>query len=66
MNSTEVIQSANVIEVEDRKLKFSEKLAAQLNSTTGSFHSQVIQMFLLFYYTDILKISAAYMLQDYS
>jgi sugar (glycoside-pentoside-hexuronide) transporter len=60
MNSTEVIQSVNVIEPEERKLKFSEKLSAVLNGTTGVFHSQVIQMFLLFYYTDIMKISAAY------
>lgn len=60
MNSPEAIQSVTVIESEDKKLKFSEKLAATLNSTTGVFHSQVIQVFLLFYYTDIMKISAAY------
>lgn len=60
MHSPEAIQSVAVIESEEKKLKFSEKLAATLNSTTGVFHSQVIQVFLLFYYTDIMKISAAY------
>ncbi len=45
---------------EDRKLKFSEKLAATINGGFGTFHVQVIQLFLLFFYTDIMKISPAY------
>ncbi|MBK1812288.1 MFS transporter [Clostridium sp. YIM B02505] len=42
------------------KLKFSEKLAVVMPGTLGTFHSQVIQMFLLFFYTDMMGISAAY------
>lgn len=60
MSSTEVVSNVNVIESEDRKLKFSEKVATVINGTMGSFHSQVIQMFLLFFYTDIMKISPAF------
>jgi sugar (glycoside-pentoside-hexuronide) transporter len=42
------------------KIKFSEKLACGINNGTGTFHIQVIQLFLLFYYTDVMQISAAY------
>jgi sugar (glycoside-pentoside-hexuronide) transporter len=52
--------NANAVVVEDRKLKFGEKFAASFNTGTGTFHFQVIQMFLLFFYTDIMKISPAY------
>lgn len=61
MNTTKVNDGkAAVVNEEDRKLKFSEKVATVINGTMGTFHSQVIQMFLLFFYTDIMKISAAF------
>lgn len=44
----------------ERNLKFREKLAVVLSNGTGTFHFQVIQMFLLFFYTDIVGISPAY------
>lgn len=60
MNKTEIVKNVNAIDVENRKLKFGEKLAAVINSGTGTFHFQMIQMFLLFFYTDVVKISPAY------
>ncbi|CUH97048.1 putative membrane protein [Propionispora sp. 2/2-37] len=45
---------------EDRKLTFIEKLILPSGSFTGTFQFQMIQMFLLYYYTDIFKISAGY------
>jgi|GEM_PF-1401498 len=50
----------DIIEGEDRRLKFSEKLAATINNGIGTFHFQVIQMFLLFFYTDVMKISPVF------
>ncbi|RRJ64603.1 H+-glucitol symporter [Paenibacillus oralis] len=47
-------------EQEDRKLKFSEKLAVVINGCFGTFHLQVVQLFILFFYTDIMKINSAY------
>lgn len=46
--------------VHEKKLKFSEKLFATILDGTGTFHLQVIQLFLLFFYTDVMKISPAY------
>ncbi len=51
---------ARVFEEDQAKLKFSEKLAVVISGTLGTFHSQVIQLFLLFFYTDMLGISPAY------
>ena len=45
---------------EFEKIKFSEKLACGINNGTGTFHIQVIQLFLLFFYTDVMQISAGY------
>jgi sugar (glycoside-pentoside-hexuronide) transporter len=56
----EKIEKVNAVEVEDRKLKFGEKFAAVINDGVATFHFQVIQLFLLFFYTDIMKISPAY------
>ena len=44
----------------DRKLTFREKVAATLGNMTGTMHNQIIATFLLFFYTDILEISPAY------
>jgi Na+/melibiose symporter-like transporter len=60
MNSPEKVTDVNAVEVEERKLKFGEKFAMVVNGGTAAFHLQVIQLFLLFFYTDILKISPAY------
>jgi sugar (glycoside-pentoside-hexuronide) transporter len=59
MDTTQIVNNVNVVE-EDRKLKFGEKVAVVIPGTLGLFHSQVIQMFLLFFYTDMMGISAAY------
>lgn len=42
------------------KLKFSEKLACGINNGSATFHVQVVSLFMLFFFTDIMKISAAY------
>lgn len=60
MNVREVGKDINVIEGESRKLRFREKMAAVIAVGTGTFHSQVIQMFLLFFYTDMIGISTSY------
>lgn len=60
MSSTEVVRSVNVIETEDRKLKLREKIACAIGGMTGTFHFQMIQMYLLYFYTDVMKINAAY------
>jgi GPH family glycoside/pentoside/hexuronide:cation symporter/probable glucitol transport protein GutA len=60
MNVTEVIKNVNTMEVEERKLSFLEKLASSIGGLPGTFHYQMMQMFLLFFYTDVMKISAAY------
>ncbi|MEH7098404.1 MFS transporter [Neobacillus vireti] len=60
MSTPEKVINVDVVEVEERKLKFNEKLPAVINGGTGTFHSQMIQLFLLFFYTDIMKISPAY------
>lgn len=59
MSKTSVAKSVNVDEG-NNKLKFGEKVAVVIPGTLGTFHSQVIQMFLLFFYTDMMGISAAY------
>jgi sugar (glycoside-pentoside-hexuronide) transporter len=59
MNTIKAEKSVNVAR-EDRKLRFGEKVAVVIPGTLGLFHSQVIQMFLLFFYTDMMGISAAY------
>jgi sugar (glycoside-pentoside-hexuronide) transporter len=60
MISLEIKKEVKDMEFEDRKLKFGEKFAIIITNGTGTFHFQVIQMFLLFFYTDVMKISAAY------
>lgn len=51
---------AAMAESQPPKLKFPEKLSAVLNGGMGTFHHQVIQMFLLFFYTDGMKVNAAF------
>lgn len=54
MNSKEILQDEN------RKMTFVEKLVASSGGMVGTFMFQMIQMYLLFFYTDIFKISPAY------
>ncbi|MDM5327516.1 glycoside-pentoside-hexuronide (GPH):cation symporter [Neobacillus sp. CF12] len=62
MQATEVTQnqSVSVIHEEDRKLTFREKVAATIGNMMGVMHNQIIATFLLFFYTDIMEISPAY------
>jgi sugar (glycoside-pentoside-hexuronide) transporter len=45
---------------EERKLTTLEKISVSLGGLTGTIHTQIISMFLLFFYTDVMKISPAY------
>lgn len=45
---------------EDSKLKIHEKIALSVGGISGTAHFQMLSMFLLFFYTDVMKISAAY------
>lgn len=61
MLSTEKVTNVNAVGGDlDRKLKFGEKFSATVLDGTATFHLQVVQLFLLFFYTDIMKISPAY------
>ena len=56
----EVVENESGISGKNTKLTFGEKFAAVINDGTGTLHLQIIQLFLLFFYTDIMKISPAY------
>lgn len=61
MQAAEVTQNQPTNNIqEDKKLSFREKVATGLAGMTGTIHSQMITMFLLFYYTDVMKINPAY------
>jgi len=62
MGVVNVTQSQPVASMpeEERKLSFREKVAATIGNMTGTMHNQIIATFLLFFYTDILEISPAY------
>ncbi|MEK4460596.1 MULTISPECIES: MFS transporter [Paenibacillus] len=61
MQATEVKnQFDSILQEEDRKLTFREKVAASLGGGIGTLHSQMIAMFLLFFYTDVMEISPAF------
>lgn len=42
------------------KLKIIEKIACSIGGMISAFHIQMIQMFLLFYYSDVIKIPAGF------
>jgi len=42
------------------RLSLAEKIAVVINGATGTFHNQMIQLFLLFFYTDVLGVSAKF------
>lgn len=42
------------------RLKASEKLALVIGNSPNTFHYQMIQMYLLFFYTDYMKINPAF------
>jgi GPH family glycoside/pentoside/hexuronide:cation symporter/probable glucitol transport protein GutA len=54
------MKSPELIWEEDVKLTLIEKLVLPLSGFTGTLQLQIIQLFLLYFYTDIYKISAAY------
>ncbi|MEH7490634.1 MFS transporter [Neobacillus niacini] len=61
MQATEVTQNQSVSIIhEDKKLSFREKVAAMIGAMMGTMHNQIIATFLLFFYTDIMEISPAY------
>lgn len=60
MIKTEEGTKQNQIEGEAPKLKFAEKAAVTLGGSIGTFHHQVIQMFLLFFYTDYMKLNPGF------
>lgn len=60
MTSNEAAQQVTAEESEYPRLKFMEKLALVIGNTPNTFHYQIIQMYLLFFYTDFMKISPAF------
>jgi len=62
MQQVEVPQhnTNNIITEEYGKLTIREKVASSLGGMTGTIHTQMITMFLLFFYTDVMKINPAY------
>ncbi|WP_068504357.1 MFS transporter [Paenibacillus kribbensis] len=53
-------QAVSIIQEENRKLTLREKVAVSLGGGIGTLHSQMIAMFLLFFYTDMMEISPAF------
>ena len=47
-------------EGEDPKLKLGEKIALVVGNAPNTFHYQIIQMYLLFFYTDFMKLDPAF------
>lgn len=62
MENTESLstKSVNNEYEENSKLTFREKLAATLAGFNGTIHSQMIAVFLLFFYTDVMEVSLTY------
>lgn len=62
MQNPEVVQNQTVSinQVQEKKLTFREKIAIASAGFTGTIHGQMITLFLLFFYTDILKVNPAY------
>ncbi|MCR8660597.1 MFS transporter [Paenibacillus endoradicis] len=59
MASNGVVQHSSDVDGEQPKMKRSEKLGLVLGNAPNTFHYQIIQMYLLFFYTDFMKISPA-------
>lgn len=60
MPSNESVQYSTAADNEQPTLKRGEKLALVLGNAPNTFHYQIIQMYLLFFYTDFMKISPAF------
>lgn len=54
------MKSKEIINDEDRRLNVLEKLALSTGGMFGTFYYMMVQMFLLFFYTDILKVDPMY------
>ncbi|WP_337101802.1 MFS transporter [Paenibacillus sp. YIM B09110] len=60
MASIEMTEKTVANDGEHPKLKISEKIALVVGSAPNTFHYQIIQMYLLFFYTDFMKIDPAF------
>ncbi|MFS0880586.1 MFS transporter [Metabacillus niabensis] len=62
MDNTEAvsIKSINKKDEQEYRLTFREKLAGTFAGFTGTIHSQMIAVFLLFFYTDVMEVSLTY------
>lgn len=60
METIEVLEKVNIPEDAERKLKFREKFACSVGGASSTFHSQMMQVFLLYFYTDVMQINASY------
>ncbi|MGM1020392.1 MAG: MFS transporter [Bacillota bacterium] len=63
MSRAEIAYNESVINKtkhEEPKLRLREKIACSIGGLTGTLHFQMISMFLLFFYTDVMKIPPAY------
>jgi sugar (glycoside-pentoside-hexuronide) transporter len=58
--ATVEVEKTTAHEDEHPKLKISEKIALVIGSAPNTFHYQIIQMYLLFFYTDFMKINPAF------
>ncbi|OCT12236.1 H+-glucitol symporter [Paenibacillus pectinilyticus] len=60
MTSMEGVSQLAANENEDSKLKLSEKFALVIGNAPNTIHYQIIQVYLLFFYTDFMKINPAF------
>jgi sugar (glycoside-pentoside-hexuronide) transporter len=60
MEAVKAIKTTEIEDLEAPKLKFSEKIALVIGGAPNTFHSQMTQMYLLFFYTDYMKLNPAH------
>ncbi|MEH7418612.1 glycoside-pentoside-hexuronide (GPH):cation symporter [Neobacillus drentensis] len=60
MEATKAIEPVDNEDFEAPKLKLGEKIALVIGSAPNTFHTQMTQTYLLFFYTDFMKINPAY------
>lgn len=60
MAAEEAVPHEAIGEGEHSKLKRGEKIALVIGNAPNTFHYQIIQMYLLFFYTDFMKINPAF------
>lgn len=57
---TKLIKDVDLGDDKSLKLKLSEKIAVICGNAPNTFHYQMIQTYLLFFYTDFMKINPAF------